>query len=412
MKDLIHETIASDRIAIWEEVARDGAQAETILTGPQRVDIARQMSAIFGASAPRHLIFAAGYPSLCKDEFEAIRQVVSEVDTCYLATHGRVTRGDVDLGIQALQGAKYGRVSFALPVSDRGCEVMMHMTKEEAINQAIEIAKYALDQSGGIPIDVAFGVATFVDPIFLAESAARLCEEGVCIVKICDSTGELFPQQAHHLFRGIMQNVPECVTIGSHVHNDFGLALANSLEAIRQGVRLVATSWLGLGERAGLPRTEEMLFALGLDPAGLPERLEITSPIWWEPPDLTKLVPIARHVSQTLDVPLRLHDPVVGLNMNHIATGAYFNNPKAFKPFDPHAVLGVPPLLLLTHLANHSIVETVASLLGYTLDKEQTHAALAWVKSYAFKVQKSVIPLDAFREYLASQVSNQTTSSS
>lgn len=400
MNDFIHESLAAGRVVIWEEVARDGAQAETLLTGEQRVQIVRQMSAIFGEYAPYHLIFAAGYPSMGKEEFEAVRRVASEVDTCYLATHGRVTRGDIDLGFQALQGAKYGRVSFALPVSDRGCEVMMHMTKEQAVNQAVEMARYALDKSGGMPVDVAFGVASRVDPGFLAESAARLCEEGVCTVKICDSTGELFPLEVQKLFRGILERIPEGTFIGAHLHNDFGLGLANNLETIRLGVRLVASSWLGLGERAGLPATEQMIFALGFDPATLLERLGVASPLWWVNPDLKRLVPIARQVSQMLDVPLRLTDPVIGLNMNHIVTGAYFNNPKAFKPFDPEVVLGVPPQLLLTHLANQSIVETVASQLGFVLDKDQARAALAWVKAYAYEHRKSLVPLDAFRMYL------------
>ena len=404
MRDLIHESMSVGHLAIWEEITRDGAQAETILTGEQRVKIARQMCDLFGGQAHHHLIFAAGYPSLCKEEFEAIRQLVAEVDTCYLATHGRVTKGDIDLGLEAMRGVKYGRVSFALPVSDRGCEVMMHMTKEAAMQQAVEMARYALDKSGGIPIDVAFGVATHVDPGFLAESADRLCEEGACTIKICDSTGELFPLEAQNLFRGIMERKSECTFIGAHLHNDFGLALANTLEAVRLGVRLAACSWLGLGERAGLPATEQLLFALGHEPATLPRRMGISAPLWRQSPDLTHLVPIARQVSQMLEAPLRLTDPVVGLNMNHIVTGAYFNNPQAFKPFDPQAVLGVPPQLLLTHLANHDIVAAVAQDLGYTLDKERTKAALAWVKAYAFQHGRSLIPLDAFRAYLDEQI--------
>jgi 2-isopropylmalate synthase len=93
MIDLIRDTISAGRMVIWEEVARDGAQAETLLTGPQRVKIGRAMAAMFGEHGPQHLVFAAGYPSIGKEEYEAIRQVVAEVDGCSLATHGRLTRG-------------------------------------------------------------------------------------------------------------------------------------------------------------------------------------------------------------------------------------------------------------------------------------------------------------------------------
>jgi 2-isopropylmalate synthase len=422
MIDLIRDTISAGRMVIWEEVARDGAQAETLLTGPQRVKIGRAMAAMFGEHGPQHLVFAAGYPSIGKEEYEAIRQVVAEVDGCSLATHGRLTRGDVDLGIQVLQGARYGRVSYALPISDRHCDIMMHVSKEEALRQAVDMARYALDRSGGMPIDVALGVAARVDPAFLAETALRLSDEGITIIKVCDSTGELYPLETRRLFEGILAHIPaekrSQVIVGSHLHNDFGLALANSLETVRLGIRMVASSWLGQGERVGLPPTEQLLFALGMvsqhlgdkmpetaygtPMPGLEERLGVPSkPLWLTPPDLTQLVPICRMVEEMLSIPARGNDPVLGAHMNHIATGAYFNNPKAFKPFDPLVILGVPPELLLTHLANHSIIEAVANKLGYTLRREQAAEALAWVKRRAYNQQRSVISEDEFVKYLS-----------
>lgn len=400
MKDLIRESIQAGRIVIWEEVARDGAQAETLLNADQRIEIARSMSAIFGDSAPNQLIFAVGYPSMGVPEFEIIRKIVDQVDTCSLASHGRATRNDIDRGFEAMKGAKYGRVSYSLPSSDIHSDIMMHLSKEEAIQKAVELARYAMDKSDGVPVDVAFGVASRVDPGFLADSAAALCAEGISTVKICDSTGELFPLEALKLFSEILKRIPEGTIVGSHLHNDFGLALASTLETVRLGVRLVAASWLGLGERAGLPPTEEMLLALGHNLDTQFDRLGIRDPLWYQPPDLTKVVPVAQKVSQFLGIPLRHTDPVVGTNMNHIATGAYFNNPKEFKPFDPEAVLGVPPKLILTHLSNHSIIETMAAKMGYTLDKEKIKAALVWVKAWAYENQQSVVPTEVFENYL------------
>jgi 2-isopropylmalate synthase len=86
--------------------------------------------------------------------------------------------------------------------------------------------------------------------------------------------------------------------------------------------------------------------------------------------------------------------------MNHIATGAYFNDPIAFKPFDPQTVLGIPPKLVLTHLANQSIVATLARSLGYELTSEQVATCLAWAKNLAYQRGRSVIPTEEFKEYL------------
>lgn len=421
MSDLVRRTVEAGHMVIWEEVARDGAQAETLLSGEQRVKIARATGEIFGAHGPDHVVFAAGYPSICKEEFEAVRQVVAEVDNVQLATHGRVTQGDIDLGIQALQGARYGRVTYAIPSSDRHAGWFMHVPKEEALQRGVEMARYAVDKANGLAVDVALGSAPRVEPGFLAEMVVRLSEEGISICKICDSTGELFPLEATRLFQGVMAALPPelrgRVVVGAHLHNDFGFGLANNLEAARLGVRVLSTSWLGLGERAGLAPTEQVIFALSQmgdssDPLqaeaaqevpGRAARLGIAGPIWFSEPDLTRLVPVARMVAEFTGVQIRGTEPVVGTHMNHVATGAYFNNPVAFKPFDPQVLLGVPPKLLLSHLANHSIVEAVAASLGYTLTREQCAQALAWVKTTAYNQGRSLVSHDAFLEYLAVQ---------
>ena len=113
-----------------------------------------------GGHGPEHLIFAAGYPSIGMEEYEAIRRVAAEVDSCSLATHGRMLRSDVDLGIRAMRAAAHGRVSFAVPISENYSRIMLHQPAEETARQAVEMARYALDASGGIPIDVAFGGAS------------------------------------------------------------------------------------------------------------------------------------------------------------------------------------------------------------------------------------------------------------
>src|SRR3712207_4095198 len=117
MQDLVRETARAGKLVIWEEAARDGAQGKTLLSGPQRVALARATGALFGEDGPRHVIFAAGFPSIGRQEVEAMRQLAAEVDNCALASHGRATREDIDLGLEALKGAKYGRVTFFFPLS-------------------------------------------------------------------------------------------------------------------------------------------------------------------------------------------------------------------------------------------------------------------------------------------------------
>ena len=401
MTDIVRQTIQLGHIAIWEEIARDGAQAKTLLTGEQRVKIARAQAEMFGEHGPNHVVFAVGYPSMCQQEFDAIRQVVAQVDNCSLVTHGRASRADIDLGLEAVKGASFGRVSYAIPLAESHSRTMLHQSQAETLQEGVELARYAVDKAAGTPIDVALGGAGQTDISCVVEAAEKLTEAGIATIKICDSGGERFPLEIRRIFQSVLEQVSSNVVIGAHLHNDFGLALANNLVAIQLGTRLVASSWLGLAERVGLAATEQLLFALSFEPEALPDRLGITSPLWLTPPDLKQLTPIAQEVSHLLDIPLKATDPIVGSAMNHVATGAYFNDPATFKPFDPMEVLGVPRRLILTHLANHGIVKTVASDLGYELDREQTSAAFHWVKAKAYEQKSSLISQTEFADYLA-----------
>jgi 2-isopropylmalate synthase len=400
MQDLARESAQSGKLVIWEEAARDGAQAKTLMSGPQRVALARRQGGMFGAHGPHHLIFAAGFPSICREEFEAIRQLVSEVDNCTLASHGRATEADVNLGLRAMQGARYGRVTLFIPVSERMSWTLMHQPPQATLQQARNIVRYALDRAGGMPVDVAFADASRGEVGFVAETAEALTEEGVSIIKLCDTVGEWYPHQSFRFFTALMARISSKVTLGAHLHNDLGLAFANNLEALKAGVRVVASSWLGLGERNGLVPTEQFIFAVGHEPEQLAERLGYESNLWLTPPDLKQVVPLARQVSQITGTPLKVTDPIVGSGVNTISTGTPFIAPQLFQPFDPQAVLGVSRQVVLTQLASQRVITEVAGRLGFELNPEQTQAAMVWVKTQAYERNKAVISQAEFATFL------------
>ena len=145
MKDLIVNSAKEGGIVFWEEIARDGAQAKTIMSGQERVNIARKQAALFGGSAHKHLIFAAGFPSIGKNELESIYELAEKIDSCYLATHGRPTRYDIDLGLKALKKAKYGRVSFLLPATEQKAQRITRCSLRESYSKGIDLIKYIKD---------------------------------------------------------------------------------------------------------------------------------------------------------------------------------------------------------------------------------------------------------------------------
>ncbi|MGW3060083.1 hypothetical protein ACWC98_29700 [Streptomyces goshikiensis] len=78
--DLVRESAGAGRVVLWEESARDGAQAKTLMTAGFRVRLARETGRIFGSDGPRHVVFAAGFPAVCGEEFEAVRRVAGEAE--------------------------------------------------------------------------------------------------------------------------------------------------------------------------------------------------------------------------------------------------------------------------------------------------------------------------------------------
>jgi 2-isopropylmalate synthase len=400
MGDLVRESAQAGRLVLWEEVARDGAQAHTLLLGPQRVAVARAQAALFGGHGPRQLIFAAGFPAVCVEEREAIREVVDAVDTCQIACHARCRTEDIDLALRVLQGARYGRLTLIVPTSERLAGALLHRSLQTALAQARAMVRYALDQHAGIAIDLALMDAPHADLHLLTDTIAAMADEGIGIAKICDSMGELFPAQIRALIRHVSRQVPRSAVLGVHLHNDFGLALANNLEAVQEGIRVVSSSWLGLGERNGLAATEQVLASLAYQPERLSERLPGVHDLWQSVPELRGVAAIARQVSAATGVPLKVTDPIVGSGINVRATGTAFVAPEHFQPFDPATVLSIPPSTLLTQLASHRLVVAYAAEIGYALTVKQADTALQWVKSYAYRHGTSIIPREVFSLFL------------
>ena len=402
MNDIVRQTAQAGHIVVWEEVARDGAQAKTIMSGAQRVQIARMHAALHGAYSANHLIFAAGFPSICPEEVEAMRELVAEVDTCSLVAHVRASRSDIDLGIETMRGARFGRITFITPTSEIMAQTMIHQSAANAVDRAVELARYAVDKAAryGLAVDSSLVDVPRADPSLVAELANRLTEEGVTVIKLCDTLGMSYPLQNSTMYTMIKRRVSERVVLGVHNHNDFGLALANNVEAVRAGINVIATAWLGLAERCGLATTEQLLFLLSYAPERMAELLGEARDLWLSPPDLTLLRPIAQQVSQITGTPLKITDPIVGTSINTISTGTPFVAPEAFQPFDPEQVLGVGRTIYLTQLASTRVITAVCDEMGYILNQNQVAAALRWVKTQAYHTGRAVVPRAEFTAFL------------
>lgn len=396
--DVVRESAQAGRVVIWEESARDGAQAKTLMTADFRVRLAREMGGIFGADGPRHVVFAAGFPAVCREEFEAVRQVTAEAEGAVsVAAVCRGARADVEQAVDSVRGGRHTRVMVVVPASEAMSRVMVHQSAAEALQGGVDLVKLARDQDETVAVDVCLADASRADASLMADFAHAMTEAGAGLVVLADTVGAQLPDACHGMFAAVGARAGENVVLASHLHNDLGLGLANTLRALAAGVRVVSSSWLGIAERAGMVATEQLLFLLTRHGQ---EFLGADAAPWWTLPDLARLPGIARMVAEETGVPLSVTTPIVGTGVGTISTGTPFVHPQLFQPYDPVDVLGMEPRVLLTQLASARVVTAVAERLGHRLDREQTRAAMAWAKTRAFRTGQAVIDDAAFADYL------------
>ncbi|MCG8920686.1 2-isopropylmalate synthase, partial [Actinokineospora sp. PR83] len=381
-----------------EESARDGAQGKTLMSADFRVELARAQGAVFGADGPRHVVFAAGFPAVCREEFEATRRVALEAgDRVSPAAVCRATPEDVLQACRCVSGARHARIMIVVPASDEIADAMVHGTAAEALREAVGLVRLVVESGMDVVPDVCFADAPRGDVALMAAAADELTAAGAGLIVIADTTGDMLHTRAGGLFAELRARAGADVVFVTHLHNDLGLGLVNTLEAVRAGVRGVSSSWLGVAERSGMVATEQLLFLLAYRTDDL---LGAGAELWHTAPDLTRLPVIARMVAAETGLPITVTTPIVGTGVGTISTGTPFVRLATFQPFDPKVVLGIEPTVLLTHLASGRVLRAVASRLGYELSRQETAAALAWVKSEAFRRNHPVISDEVFTDYL------------
>ncbi|MCX2954722.1 2-isopropylmalate synthase [Lentzea sp. NEAU-D7] len=393
--DAVRESALAGKVVLWEEAARDGAQGKTLMSPDFRVWLAREQGALFGADGPRHVVFAAGFPAVCKEEFEAVRQVAVEAEeTVSPAAVCRGTAADVRQAIASVRGVAHARVMIVIPASEAMAQATTHLPVTEAVRAGAALVSDS--RGAGIAVDVCLADASRADHGLLADAARDLTDAGAGVVVLADTIGDQLPAESGAMFAAARS---EGVVLASHAHNDLGLGLANTLEALRNGVRVVSSSWLGVAERSGLVATEQVLFLLAYRADRAKVLLGEDADPWCTPPDLTRLPDVAQAVAEEIGVPLGVTTPVVGTGVGTISTGTPFVHQELFQPFAPEQ-LGITPSVVLTHLADARVVTAVAARLGHRLDVSAARAATSWVKSRAFQQGHAVVDDQAFAHYL------------
>jgi 2-isopropylmalate synthase len=249
-----------DRILIFDTTLRDGEQSPgATLNVDEKLAIARQLARL-GVD-----VIEAGFPFASPGDFEAVNKIAQQVGTpdgpiiCGLA---RATHQDIKAAADALKPAAHPRIHTFIATSDIHLEYKLKKSRAEVLEIAPEMVAYAKS----LVDDVEFSPedAGRSDPEFLYQMLERAIAAGATTINIPDTVGYLTPSEFGQLICGIKENVPNIdqAIISVHGHNDLGLAVANFLEAVKNGARQLECTINGIGERAGNAALEELVMAL------------------------------------------------------------------------------------------------------------------------------------------------------
>jgi 2-isopropylmalate synthase len=246
-----------NKIYIFDTTLRDGEQAPGIhLNVREKLEIAEQLARL------NVDVIEAGFPISSNSDFESVQAVAKKIKSRAVAALARANFKDIDAAGEALKDAVHPVIHTFISSSDIHLKHQFHKTREEAL----ELAGSAVKRSRKYTDMVEFSAmdATRSDWNFLCRMFEAAIKNGAGVLNIPDTVGYAIPDEFSIMIDHIFENVAgiEDVIVSVHCHNDLGLAVANSLMAVKHGARQIECAVNGIGERAGNASLEEVVMII------------------------------------------------------------------------------------------------------------------------------------------------------
>jgi 2-isopropylmalate synthase len=349
-----------ERIIIFDTTLRDGEQSPGCsMNLEEKLVIARQLEAL-GVD-----VIEAGFPISSQGDFAGVQKVAAEIRRPVITALARAKKEDIQCAWDAVKIASKPRIHLFLASSDIHLQHKLKITREQALQQtkeAVAFAKSLLSDIEFSPED-----ATRTDPQFLCAMAETAIAAGATTVNIPDTVGYTMPEEFARIVSMILRDVKgaDKITLSVHCHNDLGMAVANSLAAVKAGARQVETCMNGIGERAGNCAMEEVVMAMRVRPDLYPYDTGVVS---------EQIYPTSQLIAKVIGVAPQPNKAIVGNNAFAHEAGIHqhgmLNNPLCYEIMTPQSV-GAPGsrMVLGKHSGRHALASRYAEL-GYKLSDE------------------------------------------
>lgn len=349
-----------NKLYIFDTTLRDGEQVPGCqLNTVEKIEVAKALETL-GVD-----VIEAGFPVSSPGDFNSVVEISKAVTWPTICALTRAVENDIDVAAQSLEYAKRKRIHTGIGTSFYHINYKLKSTEDAIIERAIAAVKYAKKYVE----DVEFYCedAGRTENEYLAKVVEAVIKAGATVVNIPDTTGYCLPDQYGEKIKYLFEKVNGIhrAVISTHCHNDLGMATANSIAGIANGVRQVEVTMNGIGERAGNTSLEEIAMIIKCH-----ESLDVTCNI-----NTKKIYKTSRMVSSLMNMPVQANKAIVGRNAFAHSSGIHqdgvLKNRENYEIINPVDVGINESSIVLTARSGRAALKNRLEILGFKLSKEK-----------------------------------------
>jgi 2-isopropylmalate synthase len=362
-----------NRIVIFDTTLRDGEQSPGCsMTPEEKLSVAKTLDEM-GVD-----VIEGGFPISSNSDFEAVSQIARHAKNAQVCGLARARPGDIDRCWEAVKHARRPRIHSFLSTSPLHMKYKLQMEPEDVHQAVIDSVSYARNLCDNVEWSPEDGTRTEHD--FLCRCVESAIRAGATTINIPDTVGYTVPEEFHDLIAMLRNRVPNIdkAIISVHCHNDLGLAVSNSLAAVRAGARQVEVAVNGIGERAGNCALEEVVMALRTRQDVMPYDTGV---------DTHYITRVSRQVAGITGFAVQPNKAIVGKNAFAHESGIHqdgmLKNAQTYEIMTPESVgLTRSTLVMGRHSGKHAF-KTKLQELGYELNDNELGDAFKRFKDLA-----------------------------
>jgi 2-isopropylmalate synthase len=363
------------KIIIFDTTLRDGEQAPgASMNLEEKILIAKALEKM-GVD-----VIEAGFACASNGDFEAVKRIAQTIKNSTICSLARAKKSDILRAGEAVKPANSSRIHTFIATSPIHMEFKLKMTPNqvlEAITDSVSLARNLCSQ-----VDWSCEDATRSNHDFLFKAIETAIKAGANTINIPDTVGYTTPEEYFALISAIKNNVSNIdkAIISAHCHDDLGMAVANSLSAIRAGARQIECTINGIGERAGNAALEEIVMAIKTRSDFYNFSCDI---------DNTMIMRISKLVSNITGFAVQYNKAIVGANAFAHESGIHqdgmLKNRSTYEIMSPQSVGIEKTSLTLGKLSGRSAFKDRLKELGYEISEELLASSFILFKELADK---------------------------